>query len=111
MFLTEVEEPSVSNQKKDEDSPDQVMDVVAADCDPLEGTGLVDDGTDQEANSCEGEKEGDGGKKSAPAWPVRDGSADEEPNAGELHQHEQDDDDKGGEGQEYKGSGTGHNLL
>jgi len=87
------------------------MDVVAAHGNPLKWTGLVDDGADQKTNSPEGEKECDGGEKRAPTRPVGNGGADKEPHAGELQQHEQGDDDKGGEGQQYKGSGTGHNLL
>jgi len=111
MLLSEVEQPAVADQEQDDDAPDQVMDVVAAHGNPLEGAGLVDDGADQEANAREGEKKCDGGQKGAPTGPVGDGGADEESNTSELHQDQQDDDDEGGKGQQYKCSGTGHNLL
>jgi len=95
MFLSEVEQPTVANQQENEDAPNQVMDVVASHGNPLKGASLVNDGADQKANACEGEKECDGGEKCTAAGPVRDGGADEEPNAGELHQHEQDNNDEG----------------
>jgi len=101
MLLSEVEQPSIAHQEENEDAPYQVMDVVAAHGDPLEGSGLVDDGTDQKANTPEGEKECDRGEKGAPAGPVGDGGADEEPQAGELKQHEQEGNDEGGKGQQY----------
>ncbi len=111
MVVPEVEQPSVTDQEEDDDAPHKVMDVMAAHRDPLEWAGLVDDGADQKAYASEGKKERDGGEKRAPARPVWDGGADEEPNPGELKQHEQNNNDKGGKGQQYKGSVTGHNLL
>jgi len=35
MLSPQVQEPAIANQQQDEDSPDQVMNVVAADHDPL----------------------------------------------------------------------------
>ena len=57
MLLSEVEQPSIAHQEENEDAPYQVMDVVSAHGDPLEGSRLVNDRADQEADASEGEKE------------------------------------------------------
>ena len=107
----EVHQPSVAYQQKDEDSPDEVVNVHAMHNDPLEMSLMVDDPVDENPDSDKGDKEGDRGDEHAASRAVGDGGADEESDAGELQQDQEENDDEAGEGQQQECSGSGHTLL
>ena len=49
MRPAQVEQPAVTDEQKDQDSPDKVMDMAAADNDPLKWTVIVDDEADEQS--------------------------------------------------------------
>jgi len=111
VLLSQVEQPAITDQQKNQNAPHQVMDVVATDHDPAKGAFLGDDGADEKADTDECKEKRDRSNEHATAWPVGDGGADEEAQPGELEQDEQDDDDQAGKGQQQQSSSTGHTLL
>jgi len=108
MRSTQVKQPAVTNEQKNQDSPDQVVDVVAPDDDPLKWADVVCDEPDQDAHADEGDQEGDGSDEHAPSGTIGDGAANDKTQTGKLQQHQQDHYDQAGECEQQKGSGSGH---
>ncbi len=108
---SEVEEPAIADDEEDENSPDEVVDVLAPDHDPSEGTFSSDDEADEQPDTEEGDKEGDGGEEDAAAGAVWNGSANQVAEARELQQDEQDRADEGDEGEEQQSSRLRHGFY
>jgi len=107
----EIEQPSITYKQKNEDAPDEVMDVEPADRDPVEWAVVVDDEADDEPDAEKGDEEGYRGDEHAAARPVGNGGADEEAQTRQLQQDQQHHDDCAGENQQQQGSSSGHTLL
>jgi len=80
----QVHQPSVADQEKYEDSPDEVVNVHAMHHNPLEVSLMVDDPVDENPDSDKSDQERDRGDEHASSRAVGDGGADEESEAGEL---------------------------
>ena len=63
-------QPAVADEKENEDSEDQVMNVPSAGLNEMKGRNLVLDGIDRGPDSGEGEKETDRSYKQPPPRPV-----------------------------------------
>jgi hypothetical protein len=87
------------------------MNVVAADCDPLERAHVGSDRRDKYANADKRDDKGYRGNEHALAWPVGDGGVNQISQAGQLQQHQEHDDDQGGEGEQKERSGSGHIVI
>jgi len=85
----EIKQPAIANEEQDEDSPDEMMDVLAAHHDPIERTLSANHKHYYETDAEEGQEEGDRGEKDAAAGPVRDRSADQVAETGELQGNKQ----------------------
>jgi len=102
---SQVQEPSVADEKQNQDSPNEMMDVLSANHDPIEWSVAVYDKINQQADSEEGDEKGHGGEKHAPAGPVGDGCPDEISEFGELQQDQEHCDDQcEEEQQQYRAS-------
>ena len=105
----QVQQPAIAHQQQNQNSPDQVMNVVAMHHHPLEVSLMLHDSVDEEADSGECEQEGDRGDEHAPPRTVGDGGADQESQPRQLQQDQQQHNNQAGKGQQQQRSGSGHN--
>jgi len=105
---SQIQEPAVADQQQNENTPDQVVNVVAADCDPCERAHVGSDCHHEYANAGKGYDEGNRGNEHALAWPVGDAGMNQISQAGQLQQHQEHNDDQGGKGKQEERSGSGH---
>jgi len=94
----QIQEPSISHEKKNKDAPHKVVDVKAADHHPPKWAVVMNHQADNEPHSRKGDQERDGSDEHAAAGPVRDGRTHQESEAGQLKQNQQHDDYHAGEG-------------
>jgi len=107
----QVEQPAIAHQQQNQDPPDEVMNVVAMHHHPLEASLMMDDPVDENANSGEGEQEGDRGDEHAPPRAVGDGGAHQKSQPSQLQQDQQQHNNQAGKGQQQQRSSSGHTLL
>jgi len=100
MGAAQVQEPAIPDEEQNENTPDQVMNVVAADGDPFEWAHVGPDCHHEYANADKGDDKGNRGNKHALARPVGDGGMNQISQAGQLQQDQEHDDYQGGESEQ-----------
>jgi len=84
VLAAKIEKPSVADEEQDQDSPDEVVDVTAADHDPMKGADVSGDEADEYSHAEKGDQESEGGDKKAAARAVWNGGPYEEADVCEM---------------------------
>jgi hypothetical protein len=85
-----------------------MVNVVAADHNPLEVPLVIDDPVNENAHADECDQETAGSDKHTAAGAIWDRSPDQIAQAGELEQNEQDNDHQTGKRHQHRGTKSGH---
>jgi len=86
---SQVQQPSVTDDQQDKDSPYQVMDMPAAHHHPMERSLAAHDVIHQQAHAKKCHKEGNGSQKDSPPRPVRDRRANQIAKPCQLQDHQE----------------------
>ena len=98
--------PCVTDGEQNQNSPDEVMNVLTANHDPSEGTDVMGDAGDEQADAEEGDKEANCGQEEAAARAVGDAGVE---NAAEVCAVQQEKDGRGDkDGEDEQNNGAGH---
>jgi len=107
----QIEQPSIADTQKNQNPPDQMVNVAAMHHYILERAYVPRNQVNQHANAGERNQERYRGDEQATPWPVGDGGPDEEAQACQLQQKEQNRNHNGGERQKQQGPCANHVLI
>jgi len=101
MLPSQVQQPAVTYQQQDQDSPYEVVNVAAVHQDPVEGSNIVGNQAYEASDAGKGDQERYRREETAAPGTIRNGGANEQAQPGEVEQNQQQNDDQRGKGQQH----------
>jgi hypothetical protein len=103
-------EGEIAGDEKEEDSPDEVVDVMASHLDVTEGADVMRDGSDEETDGKKGDEEADGGEKETAVRAVGDLLVEDAAEFGEMQNENNCGGAKADEDQKDRRAGDVHRV-